>query len=103
MQAISAISIPPLAPQISTLGAVQGGTASAHGVSFKQVLLDAIEQLGSTSTPAAMAPEAPVQNAAEERGGALAALDRGGLSLRSMGEIRDRVLGAYREIQDMRM
>lgn len=80
-----------------------GKPAEAGGLSFQNLLMQSIEQTAATQHAAEAGIEAGLTGGDVTKVEAFAALKNADLSLRMMLQIRNKVLDAYKEIQQMRM
>jgi flagellar hook-basal body complex protein FliE len=95
----NSIPLPPAAPSIG--GANQAG--AADGSSFKNMLLDSIEQVNTMQQDANKAMESFATGGDTSPAEVLTAVQKADLAFRMMMQIRNKLVSAYQDIQAIRV
>lgn len=117
MTSINSISIPPsLARGLESLKGIEGfeglqgleglqsvGSAQEAGPSFKEFLLDSLDQVNSMQTDADHAVEQLATGEDVNAAEVLTAVQKADLSFRMMMQIRNKLVQAYQEIKEIRI
>lgn len=99
----SAPIAPPAPPTIGGAGGVmEGGSAAGKG-SFKNVLLDSIQQVNSAQQDANQAVQNLFTGGQADPAQVLTAVQKADLAFRMMMQVRNKVVQAYQEIKDIRV
>ena len=95
------------ATSISNLGGIQplapGGAAAGGGPSFKEFLLDSIENVNQMQVDADRAVESLMTRGDAEPAEVLTAVQKADLAFRLMMQMRNKLLEVYQQVQDVRI
>jgi flagellar hook-basal body complex protein FliE len=90
-------------PSLLQLGGAGGGAAPAQGPTFKQQLLDSIDQVNSMQAQANRAVEDLAGGEDVNPAEVLTAVQKADLAFRMMMQIRNKLVQAYQEVKDLRI
>jgi flagellar hook-basal body complex protein FliE len=99
MNAINSISVPQPEPQFATAA----NDPSANGPSFKDMLLDSIEQVNSMQLEADRAVETMFSGGEVNPAEVLTAVQKADLAFRLTMQMRNKLMEVYQEIKDIRI
>jgi len=99
MSAINNISIPQLPSQLPLTGA----GAPADGTSFKNLLLDSIQQVNTMQLEADAAVETMFSGGEINPAEVLTAVQKADLAFRLTMQMRNKLIEVYQEIKDIRI
>ena len=102
MQSIHSVGVPLLPPQV-TGTAGQLGAASAQTPSFKDMLLDSVQQVNSMQQEANRAVENLMTGGDANPAEVLTAVQKADLAFRMVMQVRNKLVAAYSEIKDLRI
>ncbi|HJT31652.1 MAG TPA: flagellar hook-basal body complex protein FliE [Pirellulales bacterium] len=102
MSAIPSIHVPP-ALQPSVAGKPQAAGASADAGSFKNFLLDSIDQVNSMQQDANRAVEHLATGGDVSPAEVFTAVQKADLAFRMMMQVRNKLVSAYQEVQNIRV
>ena len=98
---INPLGIPPVA---GTQPATQPVTTQpAAGTKFMDLLLDSLEQVNQLQTEADNKVQALYSGESDDLAGVLAAANKAGIAFDLLMEVRNKLIDAYREIQQIRV
>lgn len=97
---ISSLNLAP--PSLLQPGAA-GGAAAAPGPTFKQQLLESIDQVNSMQAQANRAVEDLAAGEDVNPAEVLTAVQKADLAFRMMMQIRNKLVQAYQEVKDLRI
>ncbi|MEX2315923.1 MAG: flagellar hook-basal body complex protein FliE [Pirellulales bacterium] len=100
MNAINNISIPQMPAQPAALA---GEPASAGGPSFKDLLVDSIEQVNTMQLDADKAVETMFSGGEINPAEVLTAVQKADLAFRLTMQMRNKLMEVYQEIKDIRI
>jgi flagellar hook-basal body complex protein FliE len=100
MNAINSISVPQVAGQPATIG---GGSAAAGGPSFKDLLVNSIEQVNTMQLEADQAVETMFTGGEINPAQVLTAVQKADLAFRLTMQMRNKLMEVYQEIKDIRI
>jgi flagellar hook-basal body complex protein FliE len=89
-------------PQMPKIGDVAGGEASS-GQSFKDVLVDSIQQVNSMQLEADQAVETMFSGGEVNPAEVLTAVQKADLAFRLTMQMRNKLMDVYQEIKDIRI
>jgi flagellar hook-basal body complex protein FliE len=101
MNQISRLGISP--PTSLGAGAGVAGTAGASDSTFKNLMIDSIDQVNSMQMNANTAVESLMTGGAVNPAEVLSAVQKADMSFRLMMQIRNKLVAAYQEIKDIRV
>ena len=94
----------PQSSGVNSLGAGNvGGAAPADGTSFKDYLMDSIKQVNSMQQDADNAVETLFTGGDVNPAEVLTAVQKADIAFRMIMQIRNKLVSAYQEIQDIRI
>ncbi len=96
---IPSIPLPPM----SSAGAVGAAHEMAGGESFKQMLLDSIQQVNALQQDADRSVEALATGEDINPAEVLTAVQKADIAFRMMMQIRNKLVAAYNEVQNIRV
>ena len=99
---IPPISLPPL-PPMQSAGAVGSAHETAGGESFKQMLLDSIQQVNAMQQDAHRSVEALASGEHVNPAEVLAAVQKADVAFRTMMQIRNKLVEAYQQVSNIRV
>ena len=99
MNTINPISI----PQPNAMLAASGGAAAAGGPSFKDLLVDSIEQVNTMQLEADHAVEMMFSGGEVNPAEVLTAVQKADLAFRLTMQMRNKLMEVYQEIKDIRI
>jgi flagellar hook-basal body complex protein FliE len=102
MQSIQGMGVPPLPPQLVPAGNAPGAS-SAGGPSFKDMLLDSVQQVNSMQQEANRAVESLMTGGDTNPAEVLTAVQKADLAFRMVMQVRNKLVAAYGEIKDLRI
>ena len=100
MTAINNISIPQVPSQLASMPAVDGAEC---GPSFKDILVDSIEQVNSMQLEADQAVETMFSGGEINPAEVLTAVQKADLAFRLTMQMRNKLMEVYQEIKDIRI
>jgi len=98
---ISSLNLAP--PSLLQPGAAGQAAAPANGPSFKQQLLESIDQVNSMQAQANRAVEDLAAGEDVNPAEVLTAVQKADLAFRMMMQIRNKLVAAYQEVKDLRI
>lgn len=101
--AINSQISPPIAMPPQPGGVASPGTEATGGASFKNVLLDSIEQVNSMQLEANQAVESMVSGGDATAAEVLTAVQKADMAFRMMMQIRTKLIQAYDEVKNIRV
>ena len=93
----------PLTPPVTPSLNVQPGNGSAGGQPFKNVLLEALDQVNSMQSQANQAVQQLVTGGEVNPAEVLTSLQKADMSFRMMLQIRNKLVAAYQEVNNIRI
>ena len=102
MQSINSIGLPPLPPQMPG-AAGQLDAAKPQSPSFKDMLLDSVQQVNSMQQEANKAVENLMTGGDANPAEVLTAVQKADLAFRTVMQIRNKLVQAYQDIQNIRI
>ncbi len=93
----------PLTPPAAPLAAPLGGAAAAGGGEFKNILLEALGQVNTMQSQANQAVEQLVTGGDVNPAEVLTTLQKADISFRMMLQIRNKLVQAYQEVNNIRI
>jgi len=103
MQSIQGLGIPPTPPQLTSPGNVANPTSAAGAPSFKDMLLDSVQQVNSAQMDANRAVENLMTGGEANPAEVLTAVQKADLAFRMVMQVRNKLVAAYNEIKDLRI
>jgi flagellar hook-basal body complex protein FliE len=100
MNSVNNISIPQV---VNGAPAIDAGAGSAGGPSFKDLLLDSIEQVNSMQLEADQAVETMFTGGEINPAEVLTAVQKADLAFRLTMQMRNKLMEVYQEIKDIRI
>ena len=92
--------IPPAPPSLSS---PTNGASGASGSSFKNMLLDSVQQVNSMQLEANKAVEGLFTGAEINPAEVLTAVQKADLAFRMLMQVRNKLVAAYQEIKDVKV
>ena len=80
-----------------------GGTPAAEGKDFKRILLDSLDEVNRLQTEADQGVQKLLTGESENVAEVMAAVNKAGVAFDLLMEVRNKLVDAYREIQQMRV
>ena len=102
MQSIHGLGIPPQPPQLVPSGNAPGAS-TAGAPSFKDMLLDSVQQVNSMQLEANRAVENLMTGGDTNPAEVLTAVQKADLAFRMVMQVRNKLIAAYGEIKDLRI
>ena len=103
MQPITGLSTSAIAARTLEANAAQAAPASTGGSSFKDFLLDSIQQVNSMQQQADRSVEGLFTGEEVNPAEVLTAVQKADLAFRMMMQVRNKLVQAYQEIKDIRV
>lgn len=100
INSIPSIPLPPLPPTAPALGA---GQVTAGGESFKQMLLDSLQQVNAMQQDANRSVEALATGEDVNVAEVLTAVQKADIAFRMMMQIRNKLVEAYQQVANIRV